>query len=78
MGVNLGLATTGEGVETAEQLDHLRRLGCAEAQGYFFSPPRPNAEVPRLLRELGEPDQNRLFDRMSLTGAATLPLISPA
>ncbi|RZL97533.1 MAG: GGDEF domain-containing protein, partial [Sphingomonas sp.] len=27
-----------EGVETAEQLDHLRRSGCSLAQGYLFSP----------------------------------------
>ncbi|HUO48859.1 MAG TPA: EAL domain-containing protein, partial [Acidimicrobiales bacterium] len=25
-----------EGVETAEQLDHLRRLGCREGQGYHL------------------------------------------
>jgi EAL domain-containing protein (putative c-di-GMP-specific phosphodiesterase class I) len=53
LGNNLGLVTTGEGVDTPEQLAFLKQCGCAEAQGYLFSPPRPNAEVPRLLRELG-------------------------
>lgn len=35
----LGLATTAEGVETAAQRDHLRRLGCTHAQGYLYSRP---------------------------------------
>jgi diguanylate cyclase (GGDEF)-like protein len=35
----LGLPVVAEGVETELQLDVLRRLACAEAQGYYFSPP---------------------------------------
>jgi EAL domain-containing protein (putative c-di-GMP-specific phosphodiesterase class I) len=35
----LGLAVTAEGVETDQQLDELRRLGCAFAQGYRFARP---------------------------------------
>ena len=34
-----------EGVETQEQLEQLRALGCTEAQGYLFSPPRPYDEI---------------------------------
>ena len=37
-----------EGVETQEQLEQLRALGCTEAQGYLFSPPRPYDEIARL------------------------------
>lgn len=33
----LDLQTCAEGVETSEQLDHLRRRGCLQAQGYLFS-----------------------------------------
>ena len=60
LGSNLSLLTTGEGVETAAQLEDLRRLGCSEAQGYFFSRPRPNGAVPDLLRELNARRQNEL------------------
>jgi EAL domain-containing protein (putative c-di-GMP-specific phosphodiesterase class I) len=49
LGETLNLITTGEGVETREQLAVLRRCGCSEAQGSLFSLPRPNSEVPRLL-----------------------------
>jgi predicted signal transduction protein with EAL and GGDEF domain len=44
------VTTTTEGVETQQQLDVLRTLGCAEIRGYLFSPARPAGEVKRLLR----------------------------
>jgi EAL domain-containing protein (putative c-di-GMP-specific phosphodiesterase class I) len=40
-GKGLGIATTAEGVETIEQLRHVRLEGCTEVQGYFFSAPQP-------------------------------------
>ena len=49
LGSSLNIATTAEGVEVAHQLELLRSEGCTEAQGYFFSPPRPAAEVKELL-----------------------------
>ena len=54
---SLNIAATAEGVETQAQLEHLAAYGCDEAQGYFFSPPRPAAEITRLLlgRSLGTP-----------------------
>ncbi len=42
---SLGLSTTAEGVETEQQLAMLRDLGCTDAQGYYFSKPRPAAEI---------------------------------
>ena len=45
----LGMRTTAEGVETADQLAYLRSQGCDEAQGYYFSPPLPAADVERYL-----------------------------
>ena len=43
------MTTTAEGVETRQQMELLRALGCAEMQGYFFSPPCPAAEIKKLL-----------------------------
>ncbi|HEV2912474.1 MAG TPA: EAL domain-containing protein [Pyrinomonadaceae bacterium] len=36
---NLGMDVVAEGVETKEQLEHLRRLECENGQGYLFSKP---------------------------------------
>ncbi|HEX2216199.1 MAG TPA: EAL domain-containing protein, partial [Xanthobacteraceae bacterium] len=49
LGASLGVETTAEGVETAEQFERVRRDGCTEVQGYYFSPPRPAAEVLALI-----------------------------
>jgi diguanylate cyclase (GGDEF)-like protein len=49
LGKSLGISTTAEGVETKEQLAHLRLVGCTEVQGYLFSPPRPAGDVESML-----------------------------
>jgi diguanylate cyclase (GGDEF)-like protein len=49
LGGSLGIKTTGEGVETEEELDYLKQEGCTEAQGFYFSQPRPASEVHKLL-----------------------------
>jgi len=52
LGENLGIATTAEGVETAQQFAQIRREGCTEGQGFFISPPRPADEIEALLSRL--------------------------
>jgi EAL domain-containing protein (putative c-di-GMP-specific phosphodiesterase class I) len=44
------MTTTAEGVETEQQRDLLRALGCTEMQGYLFSPAKPAADIRRLLQ----------------------------
>jgi EAL domain-containing protein (putative c-di-GMP-specific phosphodiesterase class I) len=41
----LGLALTGEGVESCEQFELLRSAGCDETQGYFHCRPLPESEL---------------------------------
>jgi diguanylate cyclase (GGDEF)-like protein/PAS domain S-box-containing protein len=50
LGSALGLRTVAEGVETAEQLAELRKLGCDCAQGYLLGAPTPAAELEAALR----------------------------
>ena len=47
----LGIRTTAEGVETAEQMAILRAMGCDSFQGYLLSPP------------LSEPDLEAVFNK---------------
>ncbi len=47
----LDLLVLAEGVETAEQLEVLRELGCAEIQGYLYSPAVPAEEFERLVSD---------------------------
>ena len=41
LAARLGMTTTAEGVETREQLDLVRNVGCSSAQGYLFGRPQP-------------------------------------
>ena len=45
----LGLRTAAEGVETAEQAETLRGLGCDMAQGFYFHRPLAAEELEALL-----------------------------
>ena len=54
LATSLGMTTTAEGVETQQQLEQIRLLGCTEMQGYFFSPPIPAAEISQLFLSRAE------------------------
>ena len=43
------MVTTAEGVETENQREILRRLGCTQMQGYLFSPAIPSPKLNQLL-----------------------------
>ena len=49
MSKGLGMPVIAEGVETAEQLEWLRRAGCAMVQGYYYSRPVPAEKIKPLL-----------------------------
>jgi diguanylate cyclase (GGDEF)-like protein len=45
---DLNMQTTAEGVETAEELQLVRDLGCSQVQGYIFGKPMPAEEAREL------------------------------
>jgi diguanylate cyclase (GGDEF)-like protein len=49
---SLGIKAIAEGVETAGQLAQLKKLGCDEVQGYFFSKPVSHDRAEALLNQL--------------------------
>ena len=51
MSNKLGLELLAEGVETKEQVDLLRSIGCDQVQGYYYAKPMPAEEVFALLKE---------------------------
>ncbi|NDV88829.1 EAL domain-containing protein [Aurantimonas aggregata] len=59
----VGMKTTAEGVETAEQRDLLAAMGCDQLQGFLLCRPLPAREIETLLRAettetaLGAPDR---------------------
>ena len=48
---NLEMDVIAEGVETVDQTETLRALGCRYAQGYLFSKPQPAADIEKLMRQ---------------------------
>jgi diguanylate cyclase (GGDEF)-like protein/PAS domain S-box-containing protein len=54
LGHALGLKVVAEGVETHAHLEFLRRHGCDELQGYYFSRPVPAAEMEAMLRSMAD------------------------
>lgn len=49
MAHSIGIKTVAEGVETREQLELLRDMGCDQIQGYIFSRPLPENEMANLI-----------------------------
>lgn len=64
----LGMTVIAEGVETREQADYLKSIGCNYIQGFYYAKPMPLADYEALTknmrtqRELGELDMVKNFD----------------
>jgi EAL domain-containing protein (putative c-di-GMP-specific phosphodiesterase class I) len=52
----LSLECVAEGVQTAEQLEALLRMGCEHVQGFLFAEPLPVAMLPEVVRIIGRRD----------------------
>ena len=50
LATTLGFQTVAEGVETPEQLDFLRGIGCTMIQGFLLAPPLPEEQFLALLK----------------------------
>jgi diguanylate cyclase (GGDEF)-like protein len=64
---SMGMLTTAEGVETEEQLARLRIEKCDEAQGYLFSRPVPQLEIPGLIARWNRSSTESLATESSKT-----------
>ncbi len=67
LATTLGMVTTAEGVERADQLEELRREGCTEVQGYYFSRPVPVGQI-----------KDRNIEAVKFEAKVVVPLIQPA
>jgi len=56
---NLKFDCVVEGVETAEQVEIVSRLGCSTMQGYFFSKPMPQDAVQAYIATFRMPNHRR-------------------
>ncbi|MER0237567.1 EAL domain-containing protein [Fulvimarina sp. MAC8] len=55
LGRTLGMVTIAEGVETAEQYECLRRIGCPQIQGYLFGKPASETTTLDLIAKNPKP-----------------------
>ena len=59
MAKNLGLKTLAEGVETKEQMEFLKSIGCEKMQGYYYGKPQPFEESMKHMTSLGLATEDR-------------------
>jgi len=75
LGENLGIEVVAEGIETVQQFEHLKRLGCQLGQGYLFSRPAAANDAVTLIRDGFDPkdlpyvlntDDPRIFEVLQI------------
>ena len=77
MAKNIGMVTLVEGVETEEQIQFLKSIGCDRLQGYYFSKPLPYEQILQVLQEKQIPFET-LSDRRYYHEINRINLLSPS
>jgi diguanylate cyclase (GGDEF)-like protein/PAS domain S-box-containing protein len=72
LGNSLGLDVIAEGVETNEQVQILRELGCQQAQGFLFSRPVTSKEAAVLLSESAKATHANFTELSSIRNISNL------
>ncbi len=52
---NLGSVVVAEGIETKEQVDFLKSVGCYSVQGYYYAKPMPTTDFEKLISPDNQP-----------------------
>ena len=59
MAKELGIKTLAEGVETKEEFEYLKEIGCGKMQGYYYGKPQPIEDMFSNLEEMNVPIETR-------------------
>ncbi|MCR5403603.1 MAG: EAL domain-containing protein [Butyrivibrio sp.] len=81
MATSLGFDTVCEGVETKEQVQFLREIGCSKLQGFYYSKPVPFDSLKDLynsnaLFEIENPNEEEYYESISRVNLFDLGVIS--
>lgn len=77
MAQSMALDLVAEGVETVQQLEALRELGCDKAQGYLISRPVPADAIRSTMVAIEEMASLSIFSPRAEPVEAALPVVSP-
>ena len=61
MAKKIKIQTLAEGVETFDQYDYLKHIGCEKVQGYYFGKPLPYDEMYAVLTEKGVKIEDQVY-----------------
>ena len=62
LGKIMDLKIIAEGIETEEQLEFMRQTNCDAYQGFYFSPPLPEAEITERLKQHSQADGSETWN----------------
>ncbi|MFZ0501209.1 MAG: EAL domain-containing protein [Steroidobacteraceae bacterium] len=71
---SLKMKVIAEGVEAPDQVEHLKRLGCDQCQGYLFSIPTTATAVEAMVREANSAQKEKSDEALGRTYARLMSL----